>query len=287
MWYLAVVSLIWAFSFGLIKSRLADLDPSLVGAIRLLLAFLVFLPFLRVRRVPKGLARELLAIGAVQFGVMYLCYLAAFQFLKAHEVALCTIFTPFFVTLLQDWHDRRLRTVSLFAVTLAVIGTGVVGYHGVAGDGLLAGFLLVQASNFCFAFGQIRYRLAMAKAPGLKDREGFAYLYLGATVVTAAAAACTAVRHPVLPTAQQLAILLYLGVLASGVCFFLWNLGARRTQAGTLAIFNNAKIPLGVACALLFFGEHADLTRLLAGGGLMLVAVVVNERSVRAVRAGL
>jgi drug/metabolite transporter (DMT)-like permease len=79
-------------------------------------------------------------------------------------------------------------------------------------------------------------------------------------------------------TPTQTWILVYLGIVASGVGFFLWNLGATRVSAGTLAVMNNAKIPLAVACSLLFFGESADLPRLLLGGGLMAVAVVLAER---------
>ncbi len=67
-------------------------------------------------------------------------------------------------------------------------------------------------------------------------------------------------------------------MISSGACFFWWNLGASRVNAGTLAVFNNAKVPLGVACSLLFFGEHADLPRLLVGGVLMAAALWVAER---------
>jgi drug/metabolite transporter (DMT)-like permease len=76
----------------------------------------------------------------------------------------------------------------------------------------------------------------------------------------------------------QVWTLVYLGVVPSGICFFLWNVGARRTNAGTLAAFNNAKIPLAVLVSLLVFGEQARIAQLAIGGILILVAVVVNER---------
>ena len=47
MGILFIVSLIWAFSFGLIKDRLAGLDANFVAAARLLISLLIFLPFLR------------------------------------------------------------------------------------------------------------------------------------------------------------------------------------------------------------------------------------------------
>ena len=70
-----------------------------------------------------------------------------------------------------------------------------------------------------------------------------------------------------------------LGVIASGVGFFLWNVGATRVSASTLAVMNNAKVPLGVTVALLFFGEHAHLPSLLASLAVMIAAVWLAERN--------
>jgi drug/metabolite transporter (DMT)-like permease len=73
-------------------------------------------------------------------------------------------------------------------------------------------------------------------------------------------------------------VLLYLGALASGVGFFLWNIGVTKTGTGTLAVMNNAKIPLAVGCSLLFFGEHADLPRLAISLVLLTTAVWFAEK---------
>src|SRR4051812_29977768 len=99
MFPLIFVSLLWAFSFGLIKGRLAGLDPVAVSVLRLAIAALVFLPFLRPRMLPRRDVITLAIIGAIQFGVMYMLYTAAFVHLKAHEVALATILTPVYVAL--------------------------------------------------------------------------------------------------------------------------------------------------------------------------------------------
>ena len=79
MLYLILVSLIWAFSFGLIKGQLTGLDPNLVAAIRLFLAWLVFLPFCRLRHCRLITIICLLAIGAIQYGVMSIPTLVFFK----------------------------------------------------------------------------------------------------------------------------------------------------------------------------------------------------------------
>lgn len=273
--YLIAVSLLWAFSFGLIKDQLAGLDSAFISAARLGLALLVFAPFFRGRRLTLKLAATLAAIGAVQFGLMYLAYNASFRHLAAHEVALFTLTTPVFVTLLADALDGALHRRALAAAVLAVAGTAVLVFQGQPLRPTLTGLALVQLSNLAFAFGQVAYRRLRQRHPALHDHHIFALLYLGAFAVALAALAPRELS--VALTTTHLLTLAYLGLLASGAGFFLWNLGATRVSAGTLAVMNNAKIPLAVACALLFFGESAHLPRLLVSLAVLLAAVLLAE----------
>ncbi len=277
--YLLIVSLIWSFSFGLIKHNLAGIDPNFVAWTRMFLAFPLFLPFLRHKMLTPMLTIRLISIGAVQFGLMYSTYLYAFQYLAAYQVALFTIFTPIYVTLINDFYARRLQVFYLGMAILAVIGAGLIRYQEVDYQGVLMGFLLMQASNVCFAFGQIEYRRIRRQHRSLKDREIYALLYLGAVIVTSISTTVTQGWINIMElTWIQVLVLLYLGFLASGLGFFLWNKGALETNPGSLAVFNNIKIPLAVFVSLLVFGEKTDLFRLLGGGGLMILAVVLAER---------
>jgi drug/metabolite transporter (DMT)-like permease len=270
---LIVVSLLWAFSFGLIKRYLTGVDSTLVAAARLGLALLVLLPFLRVRGISVRLGLTLAAIGAVQFGLMYLAYIESFRYLRAYEAALFTITTPIFVTLLADALDRRLRPRALIAALLAVVGTAFVSVRSSDLSLTLAGLALVQASNAAFAIGQVWYRRVRARHSAPRDRDVFAIVYAGAFTIAAAAALATGTSVSL--TAPQAWTLLYLGVLASGLGFFLWNVGATRVSAGTLAVMNNAKVPLAVAVSLLVFGEQTNLLRLSASLGLLVLAVLL------------
>ncbi len=274
MTYLIVVSLIWAFSFGLIKGL--GLDGSLLAASRLGLALLVLLPFLRLRGVGLRTGAAFVAIGAVQFGVMYLAYNESFRFLASYETALFTLTTPIFVTLFADALERTVRWRALVAALVAFAGAALVVKK--ASQPLL-GIALVQLSNLAFAIGQVLYKRLRAQHTALRDRDVFALLFLGGFAVAAAAACIRGVTVAFTP--KQIWVVLYLGVLASGVGFFLWNVGATKVSAGVLAVMNNAKIPLAVAVSLLFFGERANvtnLTALLASLGLMTFAVWFAEK---------
>lgn len=280
MFLLLIVSFVWAFSFGLIKGRLTGIDPTAVAALRLGLALLVFLPFYRYRRVPLAAQLRLIAIGAVQFGVMYIVYLRAFVHLQAYEVALFTITTPIFVALLDGARQRQFVAAHLLAAILSVAGAGVVVWQRVATSDAWVGILLVQFSNVCFAAGQIAWRSERAKLDSkVSDAAVFGLLYGGAVLASAGWSIFTTDWATFRLSTSQTVTIVYLGVLASGVCFFWWNIGATKVNAGTLAAFNNAKIPLAVACSLVFFHEKANVSRLLVGGALMVIGVLVSEWS--------
>ena len=273
MLLLVLVSFIWAFSFGLIKGRLAGLDSAFISAARLGLALLVFLPWLRLAGVSRTTGLKLAAIGAIQFGLMYLAYNESFRYLQAHEVALFTITTPIFVTLFADALERKLHGRALAAALLAIAGTALVIDRSRGVRLALTGLALVQLSNLAFAIGQVWYQRLRQRQPALRDRDVFALVYCGAFVVAATAMLLRVDVTAIRLNASQAATLLYLGVLASGLGFFLWNVGATRVTAGTLAVMNNAKIPLTVACSLLFFGERAAPGPLL--GSLLVLGFAV------------
>lgn len=275
--YLLAVSLLWAFSFGLTKGLMTGINSPFIATTRLGLALLVFLPLLRVSRLDWGTRLTFMGIGAVQFGLMYLAYNESFRYLPAYAVALCTITTPIFVTLVADATDRTFRLRALLAAALAVIGTALVVAQSDTPNGSWRGVLLVQLSNAAFAVGQVWYRHVRQRPHLPSDRELFALLYAGAFGLTLAVA-FSQDSFAVTLTGVQIATLLYLGIIASGVGFFLWNKGAAQVGPGTLAVMNNAKIPLTVACSLLVFGESTDLPRLLLSLAILGAAVWLAEK---------
>lgn len=267
---LLAASVIWAFSFGLIKEGLAGLDPTAVAVLRLAASIAVFAPLYRSLRAGAAQALRLAMIGAVQFGATYVLYQRSYAHLHAYEVALFTITTPIFVSLLDSAAERRWRARYYAAAALSVAGAGVVLWRSLADSGILHGLVLVQLSNLCFAAGQLAWRRERARLPpAATDASVFLLPLAGALALSLLVSFLTTDWRSFSPTPPQWAMIAYLGAVASGAGFFMWNVGSMRVNAGALAAFNNAKIPLGIACALIVFGERADLARLLAGCALM------------------
>ncbi|WP_300776208.1 EamA family transporter [uncultured Akkermansia sp.] len=252
---LLITSFIWALSFGLLGNCLSGLPASFVAMARMAGSLAVFLPF--VRRVPFSHALGMMGIGAVQFGGMYLCYIAAFHYLPSHQVALFTATTPIYVVL------------------AAMGGAGILWKGYSAGNGVFTGIVLVQLSNLCFAAGQIAYISLKNSRFGRSEASCFAYAYAGALLVTLPSGLPSGLACWQGISAVQWWLLAYLGIIASGVCFFLWNYGARRVTPVKLAVMNNLKIPLAALTSLLLFREHPNMFLLFIGCLLILSSFLI------------
>ncbi|WP_346837752.1 carboxylate/amino acid/amine transporter [Microbulbifer sp. SAOS-129_SWC] len=277
---LIFVTILWAFSFSLIGVYLAgNVDSYFAVLTRVLLAALVFLPLLRPRACAPRTALTLMGIGALQLGLMYLFYYQSFLLLSVPEVLLFTIFTPLYIALFYDLLAHRFSPQNLCVAALAVAGAAIIRWGQPRGDFWL-GFLVVQGANLCFALGQVAYKQFMQSAPTVPARHLFGWFYLGAALV--AICAWLWLGKPQYPhTALQWGILLWLGLVASGLGYFLWNKGATQVSAGTLAAMNNALIPAGLAVNLLIWNRDADLLRLGLGGAVIAAAVIFNEWRIR------
>jgi drug/metabolite transporter (DMT)-like permease len=277
--YLLIVSLIWAFSFGIIKGQLTSIDPNFVAFARLLLSFLVFIPFIKIQNLKRKFIFQFILLGMIQYGVMYVTYILSYQYLKAYQVALFTIFTPLYVTLINDILHKKFHFRFLFSAVISVLGTAVIVFDQFSDWNLRMGFVLVQVSNIAFAFGQIYYRKLMRRVSNITDLSVFGLLYMGAVIFTGIFSMVTTDYSSIVLETNQIWALIYLGVIASGICFFLWNFGARKTNPGILAVFNNIKIPAAIVVSLLFFGESADIIKLTAGLIIIAFAFLINESS--------
>jgi len=287
MLYLAIVSLIWAFSFGLIGSALVGVDPYFVATLRLGCATLLFLPLLRTKGIGRNDCLRLVAYGAIQFGLMYVCYIKAFQYIPSHLVALFAVLTPVYVVLIHDARQRRFTPRYLLAALLSVLGAAIIKAKGAPSGDIWIGFGLMQLAGLAFAYGQVAYRDWKRQHSSIKDRDCFALLYIGGTLCALAFSLVFTDWTELEVNASQWKALLYLGCIASGLGFFLWNKGAARSNPGTLAAFNNAVVPLAVLSSLFVFGEITNsstdtLVRLALGAALIAGAVIIGQQKATA-----
>ena len=284
MIYLAIVSVIWAFSFGLIGSALSGVDSFLAATLRLGVASLIFLPFLRIKGVGSVDRFRLIIYGAIQFGLMYAFYMRAYQFIPSHLVAIFSILTPVYLVLIHDLRRRTFSKHYLWIAILSVLGAASIKVKTIPSGDIWMGFGLMQAAGIAFAFGQVAYRDWKRANPQVPDRSVFALLSLGGVFSVGCFSFMLTDFQAVELTTDHWKAILYLGCVASGLGFFLWNKGASVSNPGTLAAFNNAVVPLAVLFSLFIFGEANNLDtesliRLIVGTGLIGTAVFLGQRS--------
>lgn len=281
---LSLVSVIWAFSFGIIGSSLTGVDSFLVATLRLAFASLVFLPFLRPKYIQGTDYLKLIFYGFIQFGLMYICYMKAYQYLPSHLIALFSILTPFYVILINATRNSQFSLKYLFAALLSICGAAVIKVQSLPSGDFWTGFVLMQFAGIAFAFGQIAYRDWKRSHSSVPNSAIFALLTLGGTICAGLFSLAFADKAIQLITLKQWLSILYLGVVASGLGFFLWNKGSVKTNIGTLAAFNNAVVPIAMLFSLFIFGEidkinSEQLFRLAVGGLLIALAVFYANKS--------
>ena len=214
---------------------------------------------------------------------MYVCYIKAFSYIPSYLVALFAVLTPVYVVLIYDARQRRFTPRYFLAALLSILGAAVIKAKGAPSGDIWIGFALMQLAGLAFAYGQVAYRDWKRLHTQINDRDGFALLYIGGTLCAGVFSLSLTDWSALKISASQWQALLYLGCIASGLGFFLWNKGAARSNPGTLAAFNNAVVPLAVICSLFIFGEITNsdtetLIRLFIGAALIGAAVMLGQK---------
>jgi len=270
MHYLVIVTLLWALSFNFIGVFLANqVDSYFAVLTRVVIALALFLPITRFKGVNKGFMLGVAFCGAFQFGLTYLGLYLAFTYLTVAEVLLFTVLTPLHITLINDAFEGRFNPWAFVAAALAVMGAVIIRAEPVDA-GYLTGFLLLQGANAAFALGMVSYKHLVKRYPQpLPLRNSFGYFFMGALLVVLPAWWLLGNKNAMPTTGLQWGILLWLGVLATALGQFWWNKGATQVSGGTLAVMNNATVPLGILINVLVWHSSFELWRFALGTALI------------------
>ena len=272
MKYLVLVSLLWSFSFGIIKYGLSEVDPFFISYTRNLIA-LVFFTSISLYQFKKfQWDIKLVLIGAIQFGLMYVFYIQSYQYLPAYLIATFTITTPIFISIADKYFFKNLVTLKdALAIFLVILGSYLMRYNVTNPLEYWYGFLLIQCANFVFAWGQVWFKQWNNQHPNTDIISNFSQLFLGATIVTSSVYLSVSGSMIELTDTNLLA-LLFLGLCSTGIGFLLWNIGATKVNSYRLAVSNNLVIPIAIINSVLIFGESISLLLFFPGIILFYIA---------------
>lgn len=272
--YLIIASILFSLSFGLIKDQLAGLPSDVIVELRLILAGLIFLPFFRKTNLKNILTAG--TIGFIQFGLMYMFFLRGFKYLQGSDVALLTAATPMFVAICAMFFGERFKWINFAAIILSIFGAIIAIGDNVSFNYLIKGVIFIELSNLCFALGQVLWRKYLPQ----DEVNIMTPAYFAAAIVVLPFTVLNTDFNNFSLTLGQVLSIAYLGIVPTGIGFWLWNKGSKMVSASTLAIMNNFKIPLGVLFAWAIFGEKIILLNLLIGGSLILTAIIISQTRV-------
>ena len=265
MLYLIIVSILWSFSFGIIKFGLTGLDSIFISFFRSLIAF-IFFSSLTVYNIKKfSFDTKLIIIGAIQFGLMYVFYIQSYQYLPAYLIATFTITTPIFVGLFsQALMKESFSKNGILSVILVLIGSLMMRFNLANPLDYWFGFILIQCANMFFASGQIMFKKWHTENSDKDIVHNFSQMFFGATIVTSLFYFQTLDVQNILSTTNLLS-LIFLGLCSTGIGFLLWNIGATKVSNTRLAIMNNVVIPLAVLNSFFIFGEDINILLFMPG----------------------
>jgi len=256
--YLIAISILWSFSFGIIKYGLAGIDSSFISFARNVIA-LTFFSSVTIYNIKKfSFDLKLVGIGALQFGLMYIFYIESYQYLPAYLIATFTITTPIYVVLASKYlNGNSLNRNGIYAILFVIIGSYLMRFNSLNLKDYMLGFVLIQCANIFFATGQILFKKWNDKNKDKDIVHNFSQLFFGATLITSIFYFLGSSESAIL-TQSNLFSLLFLGIISSGIGFLMWNIGATKVSAEKLAIMNNAVIPIAIFNSYLIFGEEIN-----------------------------
>ena len=258
MAYLIAISILWSFSFGIIKYGLAGIDSSFISFARNVIA-LTFFSSVTIYNIKKfSFDLKLVGIGALQFGLMYIFYIESYQYLPAYLIATFTITTPIYVVLASKYlNGNSLNRNGIYAILFVIIGSYLMRFNSLNLEDYMLGFVLIQCANIFFATGQILFKKWNDKNKDKDIVHNFSQLFFGATLITSIFYFLGSSESAIL-TQSNLFSLLFLGIISSGIGLLMWNIGATKVSAEKLAIMNNAVIPIAIFNSYLIFGEEIN-----------------------------
>ena len=255
MIYLILVSILWSFSFGIIKYGLSGIDSSFISLMRNLIAFLFFASLSLYNFKKFIFDIKLILIGAIQFGLMYVLYIQSYQYLPAYLIATFTITTPIFIGIFSQLLQNKSFSLSgIFSILLVVLGSLMMRFNIVNPLDYWLGFFLIQCANICFAIGQIMFKKWHSKNTSVDIIYNFSQMFFGAVLITSMFSIINSTNIGMLNT-YNLFALLFLGLFSTGFGFLAWNLGSLQVSNERLAVMNNVVIPIAIFNSFLIFGE--------------------------------
>ena len=245
------------------------------------LRYLIALPLLwlavrisHTRRIQRHDWPRLALTALVGFGISVLAQFAGTKLSTAAAGALITSATPAFIVLFAWWILReRASSRQWLGLGIATLGVLIVSLVGVqpatdeATNPLLGNLLLIVA-----AVTWALYSVLVKRSSQQYTALAITFMVTAFAIPIIAPAAAIELQTQTIGTITPIVILsvLYIGIGATAIAFFLWNKSFELLDAPTASLFFFAQPLVGALLSAIFRGEKLGWS-FLAGGALILL----------------
>ncbi len=273
---LSILCLIWGFNFVVMKTASNFFSPemfvtcrfSLGAAVLLLVAFIRKLPL-----PPKKLWGWIFLSGAFQISFCSMLVQFCFQFLNAGLVSMLNYTMPVWVTILAYFFLKEpLTAKKIFGIALSIFGVSVL--MNVDLSGRFFAMLLALLAAVVWAVGNV---IMKAKLSGC---EPVALTTWQMTIAAILLATYTLIfgNTQVNWTVTAVACLLYNGILASALAFFIWAYILMHMDASKASISVLAVPVVSVISGVICLGEPLTVT-MIFGMAMVLSGIFLVQHS--------
>lgn len=283
IYHLAAIftSVVWGSTFISSKILLEyGLSPATIMAIRFLIAYICMLPFWRGGLFAKSVKDELLMVvlGITGGSMYFLLENSALMFTQASNVAIIIAATPLLTTLAvhfisrQERANRRLYLCSL----ISMAGVALVVFNGefILKLNPMGDILTLGASIMWVIYSIVVLKVGSRYHPLMITRKVFFYGVLTLLPYFLWEPPTLAVEVLTQPVVAW--NLIFLGILASLICYWLWNVVLEKLGAihATNYLYLN---PIVAMVASYFILDERITLLAVVGTALILVGVYLAE----------
>lgn len=270
---------VWGSTFVVTKELIALWPPFTLAFVRVVIGTLVLMPLAvaRHRREMRLPWATIWVMGLLGVALYYLTFNVAMVYISASQGALVQASIPAMTALVAVvWLRERASALRWLGIVLSVIGVLIVfsGNSAAGASSTVLGNALMFASVVCWAL-----YTSMAKRVA-----GFDALVISVCVTgTGSLLLLPLSAYEVLSGGlQPLSLLgwlgvLYLGGVASGLAYVLYNASLRHLDASAVGVYTNLIPVVGVLTGVIVLGEPLSI-RAIAGGAVVMLGVWITSR---------
>lgn len=284
------VALIWGINIPVMKNGLDAVDVYVFNAIRLAISVVALTYFARRerRRSPDvrstATRRSILIYAVIVSGIYQLMFLLGIARTNSANTALIISTIPMWTALLaRIFLKELLSPLAWTGLLTALAGTVVVavqkGSVSVSSQHL-TGNLCVLSAALLWAIGTVYSRPLLKQISPMQLSACSAAIGLPMHILVAW---ISYQQNPgnlnQLATVNMWLILLYSGVLSTGLALPMWSFGVRHAGAAHAAVIQNLVPLIAIVAALIFRAERLTVPQLI--GGLLIIGGLVIMRTTR------